>query len=1154
MSHSNFVHLRVHTEFSLIDGIVRIDPLIQAVAASGMNAVAVTDFCNLFAVVKVFQAAVARGIKPIFGVDISCVMAPEHPEHDVCITLLCQNDVGYRNVTQLVSQAYIEGQLQGKPRIAFEWLKNHHEGLIVLSGGRRGDIGHALLQNDVVKADALAKRWCELFPNRFYLEIQRTNRTDEALYNTRLVELASRLNMPLVATNDVCFLKKEEFDAHEARVCIHHGYMLADPKRPHHYSAEQYLRTPEEMQALFVDLPEALQNTVEISKRCTVKLELGHNYLPNFPVPENTSVEAYLSQLSEQGLNKRFDVILKNKPDTPFDVLQEPYKARLQVELNVINSMGFAGYFLIVADFIQWARDNGVPVGPGRGSGAGSLVAYALSITDLDPLQYDLLFERFLNPERVSMPDFDIDFCMEGRDRVIEYVALRYGRENVSQIITFGTMAAKAVIRDVGRVLGYPYGFVDKLAKLIPFELGITLKRALEQEDELKRRYQEEEEVTELINLGLALEGITRNAGKHAGGVVIAPSPLTDFTAIYCEQDATQRVSQFDKDDVEAVGLVKFDFLGLRTLTIIDWALKTINREQEKQGLPLVDISTIPMDDKLTFDLLQTCQTTAVFQVESRGMKDLIHRLKPDCFEEIIALVALFRPGPLQSGMVDDFIDRKHGRASVIYPHPDIESILKPTYGVILYQEQVMQIAQVLANYTLGGADLLRRAMGKKKAEEMAQQRAIFVEGALGRGVDAEISTTIFDLMEKFAGYGFNKSHSAAYALLSYQTAWLKAHYPAAFMSAVISSDMDNTEKVVMLIQECKRMGLTVLPPSIQTSQYQFTVLDERTIVYGLGAIKGLGEGAIQSLIDARNQFAVRDGLFELCRHIDLKRVNKRVLDALIKSGCLDDFGVDRAMLSGALEKAMQQGMEYQQNRMNQQASLFDEFEEADAMDAMAHLSHVIPWSVKERLAGEKETLGFYLSGHPADSYQNELKQWITPLDALSLKTSKKVVICGILQSIRRVMTKRGKVLAILTLEDSMARVDVVAFSEIIESQESALIVNEALVIECEIGHDGYTGGVKLTASAIYPIALARAHYARHLQLTVTPALDVKIEDLQSFLMSHPGECHIQMCYINPHTKVKVLLNASKQWRVLPDDHFLEKLQAFIGLTAEMCY
>lgn len=672
-----FVHLRLHTEYSLIDGLVPVKPLIKAVAERGMNAVALTDHCNLFAAVKFYKAALEAGVKPILGADLPCY-DPQKPEQLASLLLLCQNEIGYKNLTRLISRAYQEGQHQGEPRLHWDWLAEASEGLIALSGGRFGDVGQALLAGDKASAQARAEYWARLFPNRYYLEIQRTGRADEVHYNQALLQLAKTLNLPLVATNDVRFLNADDFEAHEARVSIHQGFTLEDPRRPKLYSAQQYLRSAKEMTDLFQDLPSALENSYEIAKRCTVQLDLGKNYLPDFPVPEGATIETYLSSLSKQGLEERLQQLFRTKLEE-LPKKRAAYDQRLEVELDVINSMGFAGYFLIVADFIQWAKNNGVPVGPGRGSGAGSLVAYALKITDLDPLEFDLLFERFLNPERVSMPDFDIDFCMEGRDRVIDYVAQKYGRQSVSQIITFGTMAAKAVVRDVGRVLGHPYPFVDKIAKLIPFEIGITLDKALEQEEELRRRYKDEEEVRELIDLAMKLEGITRNAGKHAGGVVIAPSVLTDFTPIYCEEGSTQIVSQFDKDDVEAVGLVKFDFLGLRTLTIIDWALKTINQQRQVEGLEPIDIADIPIDDKASFDLLKACQTTAVFQLESRGMKELINRLQPDCFEEIIALVALFRPGPLQSGMVDDFIDRKHGRAPVEYPHPDLEPILHPT-------------------------------------------------------------------------------------------------------------------------------------------------------------------------------------------------------------------------------------------------------------------------------------------------------------------------------------------------------------------------------------------------------------------------------------------------------------------------------------------
>jgi DNA polymerase-3 subunit alpha len=1133
-----FVHLRIHSEFSVVDGLVRIKPLMDTVSKKGMNAVAITDFCNLFAVIKIYQAALAAGIKPIFGCDLPC-HDPEKPSQHTMLVLLCQNEMGYRNLTKLVSKAYQEGQYQGQPRILDEWITPHADGLIALSGGRAGEIGQALLANDHLKAEVLAKKWMARFPERFYLEIQRTGRPEEIPYNERVVSLANKLNLPLVATNDVRFLEKSDYDAHEARVCIHEGYTLADPRRNNRYSVEQYLRSADEMVELFKDLPQALQNTVEISKRCTVKLNLGHNYLPNFPVPDGSSIETYLSQLAKEGLESRLIQIFRNKPIAEH---RTPYDQRLQIELDVINSMGFAGYFLIVADFIRWAKLNGVPVGPGRGSGAGSLVAYALMITDLDPLQYELLFERFLNPERVSMPDFDIDFCMEGRDRVIEYVADKYGRQSVSQIITFGTMAAKAVVRDVGRVLGHPYGFVDKLAKLIPFEIGITLADALEKEEELRQRYENEEEVKELFDLALKLEGITRNAGKHAGGVVIAPSQLTDFTAIYCEQDAHQIVSQLDKDDVEAAGLVKFDFLGLRTLTIINWSLITINQQREKNKLEPININDIPIHDEKSFQLLKACQTTAVFQLESRGMKELIHRLQPDCFEEIIALVALFRPGPLQSGMVDDFIDRKHGRSRVAYPHPDLEPILKPTYGVILYQEQVMQIAQILANYTLGGADLLRRAMGKKKPEEMAQQRAIFTEGASARGIDEHVSSIIFDLMEKFAGYGFNKSHSAAYALVAYQTAWLKAHYPAAFMAAVISSDMDNTDKVVGFIHECERMNLKILPPCINQSQYQFTVVDDHSILYGLGAIKGVGEAAIHCITHERETGGGFSGLFDVCQRLDMRKVNRRVLEALIKSGCMDEWKIERSVLSISLEKAMQVGLRRHQNQNSGQTDLLALLDET-----ITEEDYVVckAWPYKTRLEFERETLGFYLSGHPTDTYVQELKSFIQPMTALDPAKRKKVMVCGLVTSIRKILTKRGKKLAILGLEDMHNRLDVVAFAEIFEPRQSLMNVGSILVVEGELSRDDYSGGVKITATALYTIDEARTRFAKSLTIQLTAENQGLLPLIQTMLRSHRGSCVVQIVYSNQQAKAK--LNLAEQWCVAPHDDLLEKLTELVG-------
>ena len=1139
----SFVHLRTHSEYSLVNGLVKAKPLMQALPKRGMNAIAVTDMCNLFAAVKVFKAAISAGIKPILGADVPCI-DPNEPTVHTSMVLLCQNETGYRNLLRLVSKAYQEGQYQGQPRVHYDWIKSHADGLIALSGGRLGDIGQALLGDEHDEAEARARQWRATFPDRFYLEIQRTNRPDEASYNQLVVALADKLQLPLVATNDVMFLNEDDYEAHEARVCIHDGFTLADTRRVRQYTPQQYLRSAAEMDELFSDLPQALQNTVEIAKRCTVKLALDKTFLPKFTTPEDTTPEQHLSILSAEGLKKRL-VELVISENT------EVYDARLQRELEVINDMGFASYFLIVADFIQWAKDNGVPVGPGRGSGAGSLVAYALGITDLDPLTYDLLFERFLNPERVSMPDFDIDFCMDGRDRVIDYVAQRYGRDAVSQIITFGTMAAKAVVRDVGRVLGHPYGFVDQIAKLIPFELGITLNGALEQEEELNRRYREEEDVKELIDLAMKLEGIARNAGKHAGGVVIAPSALTDFTPIYCEQDSTQLLSQFDKDDVEAVGLVKFDFLGLRTLTIIHSALARVNAVRQEQGLKAIDINAIPMNDAMVFDLLKAGETDAVFQLESRGMKEVILQLQPDSFEEIIALVALYRPGPLQSGMVDNFIARKHGLAPVEYLHFELKPILQATYGVILYQEQVMQIAQSLANYTLGGADLLRRAMGKKKPEEMAKQRKIFLEGAKDRGIEADVAETIFDLMEKFAGYGFNKSHSAAYALLAYQTAWLKAHYPAAFMAAVLSSDMDNTDKVVLMLREAKRMGLSILPPTINRSEYAFLALDDSKILYGLGAIKGVGSAALDCIFDARKDGGPFDGLFQFCHRVDSRRVNRRVLEALIKCGSFDEWGIERATLVLSLEKAMHVGAQMHKNSATGQTNLLSLLDQQDVEEGYLTCK---PWSMAQCLAFEKETLGFYLSGHPADIYCKELQSFVCLMSDLGDKLEQKSVhVCGVIQQIKRIVTKRGKKLIIIRVEDATGSVDVVAFAELFEQQQESMALGKILVVEGEVSVDEYSKGYRMKALALYTIERARSSFARCLHLILGENDHDLVEPIKTTLSLHQGRCRVHIEYENK--VAKAVMQLERRWSVQPNDALISQLEELIEPSRVMlCY
>jgi DNA polymerase-3 subunit alpha len=1155
-----FVHLHVHTEYSLVNGTVRIKPLVKSVADAGMPAVAVTDQCNLFAMVKFYRAAMAQGVKPIIGVDI-WVAEPGENATPTRLVLLCKSRTGYLNMTRLVSRTYTQGQHRGLPMLEPEWLDGCTEGLIALSGGIAGNVGRALLANKQEQAARLVDRWQQLFPDSFYLELQRTGRVGEQDYLHKAVELATVKDVPVVATNDVHFLKSSDFVAHEARVCINEGRTLDDPRRSKAFSEQQYLRTAEEMQALFSDIPEALENTVEIARRCNLELELGRNYLPDFPVPAGSSMADYFRGQAEEGLEQRLSRILEQESGDQV-AIRERYHERLELEIDVILKMGFPGYFLIVADFIKWAKTNGIPVGPGRGSGAGSLVAYALTITDIDPIRYDLLFERFLNPERVSMPDFDIDFCMEGRDRVIDYVAECYGRDKVSQIITYGSMAAKAVVRDVGRVLGHPYGFNDRIAKLIPFEIGITLDKALEQEPALAELYDSDEDVQGMIDLARSLEGLSRNAGKHAGGVVIAPSQLTDFTPLYCEQGGDALVSQFDKDDVEAVGLVKFDFLGLRTLTIIDWALKTINAQRATSGAEPVVIDNLPLDDKKTFSLLKASATTAVFQLESSGMKDLIRRLKPDSFEDIVALVALFRPGPLQSGMVDDFIARKHG-AKIKYPHPELEPILKPTYGIILYQEQVMQIAQVLAGYTLGGADMLRRAMGKKKPEEMAKQRAVFMDGARARGVDGDVATYIFDLMEKFAGYGFNKSHSAAYALISYQTAWLKSHYPAAFMAAVLSADMDNTDKVVHLIAECRDMKLRVVPPDVNRSNYYFTAQSDDTITYGLGAIKGVGQAAIEGLLEERAAGDNYQDLFDFCQRVDLRKLNRRVIDALIRAGALDSMGETRASHQANTNQALKLAEQRSRDLDTGQNDLFGE---SDATSAPPPERQVLPeWEEEQRLQGEMDALGLYLTGHPITRYADELANIISgkltgleelaaSLPAVAAKPGRPgsgeraVTIAGLVMSMRIRKTQRGGKIAFLTLDDNTARIEVRVFPEVYEKYQALLGKDKVLVIQGGFGEDDYTGGYQVTAQSIYDINQARELFARRLVVGVESGqagngfVGRLADILQPFCKGH---CRVCIDYQGGAASARVALG--EEWAVHPTDELLHRLRDLAG-------
>ncbi|BEE10268.1 DNA polymerase III subunit alpha [Aeromonas dhakensis] len=1150
MADPRFIHLRVHTDFSMVDGLQKINPIVGAAAADNMPALALTDQMNMCGLVRFYGAAHGKGIKPLVGADF-WVQSSELGDEQFRLTLLAMDNDGYQNITLLISRGYQRGHVQGRPVIDKEWLVEHAKGVIVLSGGREGDVGKFLLKGNRQMTEQCVAFYQTHFPDAYYLELLRTGRPDEEVYLHMAVNLASEFALPVVATNEVVFLTADDFDAHEIRVAIHDGYTLMDKRRPRRYSPQQYLRSQDEMCELFADIPEALENTVEIAKRCNVTVRLGEYFLPNFPTGDMTT-EDFLVAKSKEGLEERLEFLF---PDPAVRAERRPeYDERLDIELKVINQMGFPGYFLIVMEFIQWSKDNGIPVGPGRGSGAGSLVAYALKITDLDPLEFDLLFERFLNPERVSMPDFDVDFCMDRRDEVIEHVSEMYGRDAVSQIITFGSMAAKAVVRDVGRVLGHAYGFVDRISKLIPPDPGMTLAKAFEAEPKLPELYEQDEEVKDLIDMARRLEGVVRNAGKHAGGVVIAPTKITDFAPLYCDDEGHHPVTQFDKNDVEYAGLVKFDFLGLRTLTIIDWALGMINPRLAKEGKPPVDIAAIPIDDKRSFDLLQRYETTAVFQLESRGMKDLIKRLQPDCFEDMIALVALFRPGPLQSGMVDNFIDRKHGNEAISYPdekwqHESLQPILEPTYGIILYQEQVMQIAQTLAGYTLGGADMLRRAMGKKKPEEMAKQRAGFEEGAIKNGVDGELAMKIFDLVEKFAGYGFNKSHSAAYALVSYQTLWLKTHFPAEFMAAVMTADMDNTDKIVTLVDECQRMGLTVIPPDVNTGRYRFSVNEDGHIVYGIGAVKGVGEGPIDAILEARDRDGPFRDLFDFCNRVDIKKLNKRVMEKLILSGAMDRLGPHRAALMATLEEAMRAAEQHAKAQAVGQVDMFGVLTEEidDVKKAFANVPH---WPDKVWLEGERETLGLYLTGHPINQYSGELRRYTSGRLCDLHPTSRDTVTtaAGLVIAARSMVTKRGNKMGIFTLDDRSGRLDVTLFSEALEKYEELMQKDRILVVSGQVSFDDFSGGLKMSARELLDINDARERFARAIRISLD---EQRIDDrffprlCEILEPARAGVCPVQVNYRRPGSRVRLTLGT--EWRVTPTDQLIDDLRVLLG-------
>ncbi len=1178
-----FVHLRLHSEYSIADGIVRIGEAVGAAKADGMPALALTDLSNVFGLVKFYKETRGAGIKPVVGCDVF-VTNDAVRDQPYRLLLLCQSHAGYLRLCELITLAYLENQYRGRPEIRKEWLREGTDGLIALSGAHLGEVGATLMNGNAASAKIVAQEYAGLFPNRYYLEVQRYGVAREEAHLRDTVKLAAELALPVVATHPVQFLSIDDFKAHEARVCIAEGYVLNDKRRVKQFTAQQYFKSQAEMAKLFADLPEALQNSVEIAKRCNLTLKLGKPHLPDFPTPNGETLDDFLRSESQRGLQER---MLHLYPDAAARAARMPeYQERLAFETETIIKMGFPGYFLIVADFIRWAKSfrdekfpNGVPVGPGRGSGAGSLVAYSLGITDLDPLRYELLFERFLNPERVSMPDFDVDFCQDGRERVIEYVRHKYGAQNVSQIATFGTMASKGVIRDVGRVLDFPYGLCDRLSKLVPVEgvKPVSLAKAREMEPEFNAVIASEEGVEELMELGMRLEDLTRNVGMHAGGVLIAPGKLTDFCPLYCAEGSESTVSQYDKDDVEAVGLVKFDFLGLRTLTIIDWAVRYINGlrirdtgygiQGEGSDTPgaagstvsripypeSFNIDTIPLDDKETYDrIFKTANTTAVFQFESRGMKDTLVKAKPDCLEDLIALNALYRPGPMD--FIPDFINCKHGRQQVILPHPLLEKVVGNTYGIMVYQEQVMQSAQVVAGYSLGGADMLRRAMGKKKPEEMAEQRGIFVAGAAKNGIDEKKANEIFDTMEKFAGYGFNKSHAAAYSLVAYQTAYLKCHYPAAFMASTMTSEMVNTDKVSFFYQDTVQQGLTILAPDINSSCFRFQPVDAKTIAYGLGAVKGAGEAAVENIVAARAAGPFKD-LFDFCHRVDKRIVNRRAIEALIRAGAFDRINDHRYQLLASLDAAM--GSAEQKARAANQNSLFGD-DEAHAMPVQ--MADVPRWKMREQLAQEKTALGFYLSGHPYQEFASELSHFvkhkladITPTMVQPpsgngggrRNNAVPLVLAGMVGGVRILQTRRGK-MAVVTLDDGSAQLEMTVFNDIYETNRPWIREDELLVVRGKASLDEYSGNMRVTAEELFDFASARAAFAKRLDIFCSIDDKVRVPQLAEILKPYRGgQCPVQINYRNLIGSAPLRLG--DPWQVTLPDELLDGLRAMCG-------
>ncbi len=1079
-----FVHLRLHSEFSIVDSTCRIDDVVQAAADDQQPALAITDLSNLFGAIKFYKEARGKGVQPILGAEIFLEGLGVDPHALSRVMVLVQSSQGYLNLSELLARAWTQNMVKNNAVIKLAWLQELSEGLILLSGAQAGPVGQALMQGDSSRAAEIALQLASIFTHRFYLELQRAGRPEDSAHVVAAVKLASRLSLPVVATHPVQFLTEDDYESHEARVCISEGEILGNQRRVRKFTRDQYFKSSAEMQALFADVPSALSNSVEIAKRCNLTLVLGKPQLPNYPTPltdgKPMPIEDYFRLLSVEGLEER---LVHLYPDATKRETERPrYAERLEFEINTILNMGFPGYFLIVGDFINWAKKNGCPVGPGRGSGAGSLVAYSLKITDLDPLQYNLLFERFLNPERVSMPDFDIDFCQANRDRVIDYVKDKYGRDAVSQIVTFGTMAARAAIRDVGRVLDMSYMFCDGISKLIPNKPGqhITIDGAIKAEPILAERLDKEDDVKTLLALAQKLEGMTRNVGMHAGGVLIAPGKLTDFCPLYQQPGSTSAVSQYDKDDVEAIGLVKFDFLGLATLTILELARDMIVKRHK--GQENFAFENIQLDDVATYKLFADGRTESVFQFESRGMQGMLKDARPSRLEDLIALNALYRPGPMD--LIPSFVARKHGREAVEYPHPLVEKVLSETYGIMVYQEQVMQTAQVLGGYSLGGADLLRRAMGKKKAEEMAEHREIFRKGAGVNGLSEEKADEVFDLMEKFAGYGFNKSHAAAYSLLAYHTGWLKVHFTAEFFCANMTIEIDDTDKLKVLFEDALKFGISFDPPDVNRGTHRFEPVSDKVIRYGLGAIKGTGQQAIDAIVKARQEGGPFTSLFDFCVRVDRSRLNKRSVEALVKAGAFDSLQRNRASLAASVDRAFDFSSATAANA--NQGGLFDMMGD-DAHGSSTQepeLVDMLPWGVKEQLTNEKMAVGFYLSGHLFDAVEREVRLFAKrKIDDL-IDSREPQLLAGIVSDLRIINGQRGK-LAIFKLDDKSAVMEATADEAMINANRHLLKDDELVIVMAKMQADRFSGGYRLSIQQVWDLPSARCRFGKFLRVSV---------------------------------------------------------------------